>query len=383
MPTPKPQKVARFDAVPLTRKARRDRWGNYHVPAIFVTPGVYEYRRADGSISRELKSPEEVYKPAFLESLRSATLTDGHPPVAVTPDNAKEYDCGHVKDELTRVDEGLLGEIVVKDKSLIAKMDSRKVTQVSIGLDCDVDETPGTWQSPTGSLHPYDRAQIDMAANHAAGVTTARIPTANLRLDSAEMIVPTTERNTMSEPKLTRIDVGDSEPAFASELDAHRINTHITYLKTKGTEVFNTSSKHEARADAAEATITELRAELKTHTDLDIDALVRERSDTLASAARLMKADALDPLVKAGKSNEDIRRAACEAREVKTDGKDDVYVTARFDALLETASAAPKNDQAASIANLVNAPAPTQKQSTRQRYDEQTKALSSAWKVTS
>ena len=93
-----PNTVTRYDAVPLRGKARRDDWGNYHVPLTLVTPGVYPYRQHDGTTAYELKPEDEVYAPRFVESLQGSAFTDGHPPFAVTPANAKEFGLGLIKE---------------------------------------------------------------------------------------------------------------------------------------------------------------------------------------------------------------------------------------------------------------------------------------------
>lgn len=381
-----PKTVDRFDAVPLRGKARLDEWGNYHVPAVFVTPGVYPYRQHDGTVQHELKPADEVYATRFIESLQSATLTDGHPPFAVTPDNAKEYDCGHVKEGLHRTDEGLSGEIVVKDKGLIAKMDSRKVTQISVGLNCIIDPTPGIWTAPDGTKHPYSRIQRTMAANHAAGVATARVPTANLRLDSAEMIVdvePTERAEPMTTPSLMRLDVGDGATVEVEPATGHTIKSYISTLIKAGREITEDRDKQLARADAAEESIKETQEKLAKWDGVDVDVLVNERTYTLAGARKLMKSDEVDKLVTSKATNYDIRKAACLVAkpDFKLEDRNDSYIESRFDSLVDAAQSKPADKQAAEVAGILNAAPPAAEQPLVQRMDAANKKLSTAWKV--
>jgi len=64
--------------------------------AVATTIGVFPYLQADGSIRRELRSPEEVYNPDSLESLKLAEITNNHPTEAVTTDNVNKYGVGTV-----------------------------------------------------------------------------------------------------------------------------------------------------------------------------------------------------------------------------------------------------------------------------------------------
>lgn len=375
--------VARFDVAQPRGTARPDDWGNLHIPAMFVEEGVFPYRRADGKTVREYKPASEIYSERFMASLRSATLCDGHPPYAVTPANAKEYDCGHVKDTVTRTDEGLTGEVVAKSPDLIAKVNSREATQVSVGLDCVIDPSPGTWTDAQGRGHPYDCVQRAMTANHVAIVKKARVPTANLRLDSAEMIVePTKKVEPMTTQSLMRLDVGDNASVEVPADVGHTIKSYIGTLIKAGKERTEDRDKHQARADAAEEALKEANEKLEKAAEVDVDKLVQERTDCLAGARKLMKTDAVDQLVKDGKSNEDIRKAACLVAkpEFKLDDRNASYIESRFDSLVDAASTQPANKQAAEIAGIVNAPAPELEKTNQQRYDEGIRNLGVAWR---
>lgn len=62
----------------LARK-RDARTGALHVRAPLTWIGVREYRRADGTISRELRRPEQVRSESHLAALRRLTATADHP----------------------------------------------------------------------------------------------------------------------------------------------------------------------------------------------------------------------------------------------------------------------------------------------------------------
>lgn len=369
--------VERFDAAAPRGKARKDNWGNFHVPALFVTEGVCKYRKHDGTVSREYKPADEIYSPAFLDSLRSATLTDGHPTLAVTPENSGEYDCGHVKETLRQDDDGLVGEVVAKNPKLIAKVTAGAATQVSIGLNCVMDNTPGVWVDSKGVKHPYDSIQRAMTANHVAIVKNARVSGASLRLDSASMIVEPTERQTiMTTENLMRLDVGDGGSVNVPVDVGHTIKSYIATLITAGRELKEQKATLQTRADEADAKSKELEEKLAEIKAVDIDALVDLRTETIRGARKLMKDDEVDALIKDKKSNVEIRKAACAAKEEKLDGKDDIYVQATFDQLVKHAERATKNDQADDIALITSKKSPPSgDKTTAQRFDEAMREL--------
>jgi len=65
----------RFDAGTL----KRDAVGALRFDARLTRTGVFAYRMPDGSVRRELRHPDHVFKPDSLKSLALATLTLRHP----------------------------------------------------------------------------------------------------------------------------------------------------------------------------------------------------------------------------------------------------------------------------------------------------------------
>ena len=90
----------RFDRAEL-RKPERTPQGILRVTGRIARAGIYEYRRADGSIRRELKPSEELKTPAAL-AFDALSVTNGHPqradgePEVVTADNVRAYEVGTV-----------------------------------------------------------------------------------------------------------------------------------------------------------------------------------------------------------------------------------------------------------------------------------------------
>ena len=143
----------------------------------FVAPltwtGVREYFHADGSVTRELRRPEQVKSPSHMRGLRLITATADHPrledgtpvyldarggPGAKSPDGsalrpAKDYEVGHVGDEIVDGEiDGYyvpLGRVACTDLVTQRRIAGGR-TQTSLGYTALLDDTGGTWDGPHG-----------------------------------------------------------------------------------------------------------------------------------------------------------------------------------------------------------------------------------------
>lgn len=73
--------------------------------AIVTCAGVFTYRKADGSLSRELRLPDEVFSSSTIESLKLKPVTLNHPQGLVTEDDAKKLSIGSLGSNPTRTKE--------------------------------------------------------------------------------------------------------------------------------------------------------------------------------------------------------------------------------------------------------------------------------------
>ena len=67
--TPKLTRVVRLDSVPLDKAYYTDE-GYLADRPVLTSTGIFEYTNPDGSIRRELRLPEEVFRPESLKSYR-------------------------------------------------------------------------------------------------------------------------------------------------------------------------------------------------------------------------------------------------------------------------------------------------------------------------
>lgn len=162
--------------------------GRVRVQAHLTRAGIFEYRNPDGTVRRELRPAEEVFRPESMRSFAVVPFTDDHPPDMLTAANASQYAKGSTGDTIVRDDDHIRCMIGVFDEATIRKMDAGKL-ELSGGYTCDVDETPGT--------HPlwgaYDAVQRNIVGNHVALVDKGRAGTATVRMDSAFMVQAKTD----------------------------------------------------------------------------------------------------------------------------------------------------------------------------------------------
>ncbi len=150
--------------------------------------GVQEYRQEDGSISRELHRPEQVWSDGFLATVRRLTQTLDHPsavqgdrrvPGWVNVDPDYPAPPGYVTVTPAQVGIGLTGDVVeprpapnmegvdlptllctITDQRVIDLIVKGGMRESSLGYDTFVDRTPGVWIAPDGTEHPYDAEHV-------------------------------------------------------------------------------------------------------------------------------------------------------------------------------------------------------------------------------
>lgn len=176
--TPKLTRVVRLDSVPLS-KAHYTEEGYLVDRPILTSTGIFEYTNPDGSIRRELRLPEEVFKPESLKSYRGKPIVITHDAGLITKDNVHENSVGTILSEGYRSGNDVRAEIVIHDTDA---MKDAGLKELSLGYNLDLDETPGVWNG-----QPYDAIQRNIIINHLALVLEARAgDQARLNIDSRD-----------------------------------------------------------------------------------------------------------------------------------------------------------------------------------------------------
>ena len=154
--------VQRFDVATMGR-VRKTQQGFLEVDATITKTGIFEYRRADGTMRRELRLAEDVFAPGSMATLRYAPVTDMHKGGMVNPGNVKDLQIGMTVGDARRHGGKLKSELLIQDQQAIANVMSGQRREISAGYTCRCDETPGTHQGKK-----YDAIQRQIIFNHVA-----------------------------------------------------------------------------------------------------------------------------------------------------------------------------------------------------------------------
>ena len=282
-------------------------------------------------------------------------MTVTHPQGLVTPANWKKVAVGHVSSvEPTPVraddKDWVSMELAVSEESAKSRVDSMDLCEVSVGITCDLDETPGT--TPSGEA--YDAVQRKVRGNHIALLQAGNARAgsgARLRLDSNQN--PVFEGNNEVRPVKVRVDGIDYEAGSESHLQAVERErtaaaTALAEQKTRADAATTDLAKANARADGLEAELKKL----KETPVVKLDSLVEETL-TFRDRARTVLGD---KYVFTGKSQHEVRLDAITLLGAKLDDakrKDENYVSVYFDATMD---GAPKASGAAPIRTDANDP---------------------------
>jgi hypothetical protein len=368
--------------------------GFLKIPAHATRTGIFTYVKADGSVIKEYRAPEEVFNADSMNSLRSKPVTLEHPDGLVNLDNAKNVMVGLTSDTITKEADLIRTDVTITDKKTIRAIEKGK-QELSCGYTCDVEYTEGEING-----EKYDAIQKNIQYNHVAIVDKGRAGySARLRLDSNEARMVQDSLNGVSYSELDKlikrsIQVDDYvyeifEDYFIFENNANElfkqkyiindkkitlldlpvmVEKKITYIKKEDSmdlsingvkidvskEVFDafetlkqeksglqeklatlekSVSKLEAKKDALETELKE-KAEQKLDEE-QLNKLVKERLDVYNIFSKVCDKETVAKFD--SMSNEELRKAVVLAKhsDLKLDEKDNVYIEARFDIIKE------------------------------------------------
>lgn len=295
--------------------------------------GVQVYHTEDGSMIREFRPAEEVFKDESLASYQGKPMTLDH--VFVNSENAKEVVVGSVTGKAEPLGSSVVAPIVVYDNAAIQEAMAGNAKELSVGYSAILDETPG-WGDPiTGEYvlksdgdqfdapegwQEFDAIQRDIKVNHLAMVYRGRAGIAKLNMDGEQENPYTTDVDINKEDKQEMIKIkldGAQEFEVAPE-----IASHIEALNAKADTAIAERDSLKAKVDAMPAEIEAAVAKAKA----DADAL----ATLVAVAAEAgVKADGLDA--------KGIKVAYVkEISGLDVSEKSDAYIDAAFDIAKES-----------------------------------------------
>jgi len=354
-------------------KAQRTPQGFARVDARLTRTGILEYVRADGSVQREYRPADEVFRADSLESLDRAPVTDLHPSEMVSPANARALSVG-VTGTPRRDGQFVAAELQIQDGGTIAKIDAGERAEISCGYTCELDPTPGVFEGQR-----YDAVQRNIQYNHVAigpsnwGRAGAEVA---LRLDSADAstgaavsrfddVAPVSENGI-----IPRASAADGEKRMALKVG----NVELKLDERDAQIVAAELQAQQTRLDAAEAKVRELQAQAGAQA-VEIASAKKRADDAEARVAKIDRAEletaarvALGPEFKFdGKSDADVKTAvvAKMCPGVRLDGADAAFVAGAYSVALglaqkaqaELATAGSQSGARSDAANDANDPA--------------------------
>jgi hypothetical protein len=330
-------RVTRFDSGSIL-KMEKTAEGFIKGTARVTRTGIFTYRKADGTVRKELRHPNDVFSLDSLSSMKMIPITNLHPASKlITVDNAKELAIGYTGETVKPDGKFVTVPIAITTTDGIAAVEGGR-KELSLGYEVELEETPGRYDG-----EDYDCVQKNITYNHLAIVDVGRAGQdvrLNLDANDAEEIIsvptnnkqPSTRGDTMVKIKLdsgleyeAAPEVAVAFTALQTKLDA--VNTELTAAKKE-------TDKLKADADTAKETATQMQkkldempAALAAAMKARI-ALVQVANDNLDEEA-VKKLDTM--------SDNDIKTAIILSRfpEAKLDGKSQEYIDARFDAAVE------------------------------------------------
>lgn len=290
--------------------------------------GIQMYRNADGSIRRELRPPEEVFKADSLATFAGKPVTDEHPGEPVTSKNAKRLAVGIMHAEGRQDGDNVVAQITVFDDQMIDKILNGGKRELSLGYKVDLEETPGEWDG-----QPYDAIQRNIRVNHLAIVPRGRAGNARLNLDRHDAVAVVNEEEiSMPADNLGRIrlDSGLEYQAAPEVVVAfEKMRGDNAELASKLQAVGVTVQTLEGERDTLKARVDGFAAELDSARK---DALETARTE-LKVRAELEKVAESFKLDHAGKTDREVKELVIKTVRADADltGKSDEYVNAAFD----------------------------------------------------
>ncbi|MDR2403416.1 MAG: DUF2213 domain-containing protein [Spirochaetaceae bacterium] len=342
--------------------------------AIVTSVGVFTYLNKDGTKTSELRLPDDVFNSASLESMKLKPVVNSHPDELVTDGNVKKYQVGSLGsnpsstvqernyDGFTPLDKLTDGfhvaiDMIINDADTINDVLNGK-RALSMGYECEIEvaEPGSVWCGVA-----YDGIQRNIRYNHAAIEDGARAgDAARIRMDGADF-------GPGDAVQINHTDASGADPSpkpkEGKNMGMKKIN--LDGVEYEGEEkLIQFYQDQKKRADAAEKDLEKARAdsaEAKTAVskmEAERDAQ-KDRADTAEKELKEAKDQALDPKrldeavnarvllfdaadragveIKDGMTDLDIKKAVISAVSptAKLDGKDEVYIAARFDAAVE------------------------------------------------
>lgn len=369
----------RYDFSPI-EKYEMTPEGYLRAWASIARTGIQLYTDADGSVRREYRPATEVASPESLASFAGKAITSEHPPVLLDAENTKDYQVGFSGTEVVYDDGFVKAVMTITDKEAIERIMRGDAREVSAGYRVNYDPTPGV----TENGEHYDGVQKEIIGNHIAVVRRGRAgPQVKLHLDRQDAADPSLLSNNGDRLMTAKVVFDGAEfevtESVALAITKEREDAKMSYedMKKKYDELQAAADSMksemdamekkmqgkcdaaEGRADALAEHVEELKADLATAKEINLDSMVEERLSLIEKAKPVLDA-AYDF---SGKEAREVMVDAIQAvrgDSIDLSEKSDDYVQAMFDTLEASRKDSATTDElrkaVASIASPMSAP---------------------------
>lgn len=344
--------IDRFEGNKVTKTAQ----GFLRVDGYVTRTGVLKYRTADGTTIKQLRSPENIFDNASLETLKSVPVTLKHPPQLITPKDVKKYMVGYSSDAISREGKKIKTQLTITDEAAIKSVEAGATVELSCGYECELEESSGIYDG-----EHYDFIQKNVKYNHIALVERGRAgPDIRILMDSAdtegnvyiqddEATLEKKENCTMEKVMIDGKEY-DASPELAAALKSKKEKEAAMQTKMDALEKLPAEKeKMQATLDGLTSDLAKTKeelvkaqADLKSHMDSGdekkIEEKVKSRLALIEQAKRFVAKDTkLEEM-----SDLEIKKAVIKADlpSVSLDGKTEEYVTASFDYVCERTKSA-------------------------------------------
>jgi len=310
--------------------------GFLKVDCVVTRTGVFTYRNADGSLIRELRHPDDVFRLDSLRTLKMLPITNDHPQsVFVTAENAKELSVGYTGEDVRPDGEFIITPLKVTDSQAVNAVKNGK-QGLSLGYELVLVAEDGEYKGER-----YDFRQTKIRYNHLAIVANPRAgDEARIHLDENDAVqeIGKKKKNTDSTTKrshpMIKMNLDGLEYEAAPEVAKafEKTSKNLDEAVSQVNSLTEENTKLQANLDAANEELKKLK---NVDSAAEIQKAVKARLELVSKASKHLDEETVKNID--GMSDKDIKIAVIKAHypEANMDGKDDVYVDARFDGAVE------------------------------------------------
>ena len=401
---PNHEDLQRFDQSIVTGAQLTDE-GYLRATAVVSRIGVFKYFNEDGTVRNELRHPDDVFNATSLDSLKMRPITNGHPNAElVGANNAKELSIGYTGESVNTDGKFLVTSLLITDKDGVQAVESGRKQELSLGYQTELIPEEGVYNGER-----YDYRQTNIVYNHLAIVERGRAGAeARINFDSLnsnELVV--CDNNYITSIKSKMESKNMAEDKFVTViLDGLEYKSMPEVAKAYE-KIKDSFDKKSAKFDSLNDMFEKLKGEkedLKKRVDIleegdtteEVREAVEERVEIIMNASELLVeiAEEIGDLqdseegedasesesegeIGASQSEQEINLDKMSNAEimktlvkkkcpkVKLDGASEVYIKARFDALVENIDKSRRRNRS-SIAS--------QRRSSARRFDKSTRS---------